>query len=176
MRGGGLTPLVPPTSHVTGGQGGWRSIPPWGPGSMDRHPPHPLQKSRRGQGSSPHTQRPRRHTESEPGEPAGPPRTLKSISLASALGGVLFTAESGDIRAKPTRTRETGQPGGGPFGVWGDVLRGGPLPAVSSPRYGYASVGGLYQRARPHMCAVWGWRGKWHAPCGDFRSAISRAL
>ena len=71
-----------------------------------------------------------------------------------ALGGV----HGGDIRVKPTRTRETGQPGGGPFGVWGDVLRGGPLPAVSSPRYGYASVGGLYQRARPHMCAVWAWR------------------
>ena len=34
--------------------------------------------------------------------------------------------------------RPAGQPGGGPFGVWGDVLRGGPLPAVSSPPYGYA--------------------------------------
>ena len=33
------------------------------------------------------------------------------------------------------------------------LLRGGPLalPAVSSPLYGYASVGGLYQRARPHI-------------------------
>ena len=29
---------------------------------------------------SPHTQRPRRHTESEPGEPAGPPRTLQIIT------------------------------------------------------------------------------------------------
>ena len=66
-----------------------------------------------------------------------------------ALGGV----HGGDIRVKPTRTRETGQPGGGPFGVWGDVLRGGPLPAVSSPRYGYALFReSLSTRSPPYIC------------------------
>ena len=115
LRRGPSSPQRPLSSTHAGSGAERRPIPPWGAGSMDRHPPHLLQKSRRGQGSSPHTQRPRRHTESEPGEPAGPPRTLKSISLATALGGV----HGGDIRAKPTRTRETGQPGGGPFGVMG---------------------------------------------------------
>ena len=55
--------------------------------------------------------------------------------------------------AKLTRSRKRERQdmawttGGGLFGVWRDVLRGGPLPAVSSPRYCYALVQGVSTNA-----------------------------
>ena len=130
---------------------------------MDVGPPSspPAPKVPKRAGSSPHTQRPRCHAESEPGESTGPPRTPKSISLAAALGGV----HGGDFRyishLTRSRTRETGQPGsridpgGGLFEVWGDILRGGSLPAVSSPYMVTHYSGSLYQRARPHTNSLY---------------------
>ena len=54
--------------------------------------------------------------------------TPRPTNLISSVGRCARRRYS----AKMTRMQETGQPGVGPFGVWGDVLRGGPLPAVSS--------------------------------------------
>ena len=126
--------------------GGGRSIPPWGPGSMDLHPPYPLRKSRDGQGS------PRRPcTGVVPGlRRSGQGSVLRHPAPPCHLRSTGGRLGPGDPSRPATRRDRTAR--------WRTISGGGGTPCAEglcpqspNPQFGYVSVGSLFTRARPHI-------------------------